>query len=123
MRSHLRCCDLNYDICSSGKFPFDLWKLIADDLCCIDMRAMKPYVQTNSIPLPTLSESSVVADDRCLSISRVHGDGVVVGSCQSGFGRRPALMTSIRKHTAYSKSDVVIEKESQLRGTDTGFGL
>ena len=119
----MRCCDFNYDICSSGKFPFDLWKLISNDLCCIDMRAMKPYMPTDSIPLATLSESSVVADNRCLPFSRVYSDRVVVGSCQSGFGRRPALMTSIRKHAAHSKSDVVIEEESQLRGTDTGFGL
>jgi len=84
---------------------------------------MKPYVPTNSIPLATLSESSVVADNRCLPFSRVYSDRVVVGSCQSGFGRGPALMTSIRKHTAYSNSDVVIEEESQLRGTDTVFGL
>lgn len=84
---------------------------------------MKPYMPTDSVPLATLSESSVVADNRCAPISRVYGNRVVVGSCQSRFGRRPALMTSIREHTAYSKSDVVIEEESQLRGTDTVFGL
>ena len=84
---------------------------------------MKPYVPTDGVLLTTLGESSVVADDRCLPISRVYSDGVVVSSCQSCFRRRPAFMTSIRKHTAYSKSDVVIEEESRLRGTDTVFGL
>jgi hypothetical protein len=102
MRLYLRCCDLNYDIRSSSKCSFNLGKLSADDICGINMRAMKPYVPTDGIPLATLGESCVVANNRCLSISRIYSDGVVVGSCKSCFGRRPALMTSIRKHTAYS---------------------